>query len=91
MEIKVGFRFNKLTGEVELDVEQDSALPVVEHERSHDRLAAEIGALLERFPQVSEVLPGTEVVTEPGEDATEAAGVAEPEQEPERPALEEER
>ncbi len=59
MDVKLRFRFNKLTGEVEhFDVDQDSTLPNAEHEREHDRVAAELGALLERFPRVTEVLPG---------------------------------
>lgn len=55
MDIKVRFRFNKLTGEIEeFVVDQDSQLGDAEHNREHDRLAAEIGGLLERLPRIEE-------------------------------------
>ena len=55
MDVKVRFRFNKLTGEVELfEVDQDSGLPNEEHNRSHDRLASELGALLDAHPRILE-------------------------------------
>ena len=66
MDVKVRFRFNKLSGQVEtFEIDQDSTLPMVEHEREHDRVAAEIGALLERLPRVTAVLPGAGVVEAP--------------------------
>lgn len=58
METKVKFRFNKRTGEVELLLDQVSTLPSSEHDAEHDRIAAEIGRVLERLPRVTEVLPG---------------------------------
>lgn len=78
MEAKIRFRFNTLTGEVEaFEVEQASALPAAEHERRHDQLAAEVGAVLELHPRVTE-LPATAAPqgTEPSapEDEAQAAG-----------------
>ncbi len=75
MDVKVRFRFNKQSGEVEhFEVDQDSTLPSVEHEREHDRLAAEIGALLERLPRVTELLPGAGALeTTEGETPAAAA------------------
>ncbi len=92
MDVKVRFRFNKLSGEVErFEVEQDSSLPYVEHEREHDRVAAEIGALLERFPRVTE-LPGdapavattSETPQEPTEDEESVTDKSVPEVDRER-------
>ncbi len=92
MDVKVRFRFNKLTGEVEhFEVGQDSGLPYAEHEREHDRVAAEIGALLESYPRVTEILPdahggeapATETASVPVEDEEPATG--EPARETERP------
>lgn len=78
LDIKVKFRFNKLTGEVEeFLVDQDSALPRAEHERAHDRIAAELGRVVERLPRVTEILEGggatlgSEVRTEPPESGEE--------------------
>ncbi len=75
MDVKVRFRFNKLTGEVELfEVDQDSGLPNEEHNRSHDRLASELGALLDAHPRILETT-GTaapiEASTVPAEPASE--------------------
>lgn len=59
MDVKVRFRFNKLTGEVELfEVDQDSGLAMEEHNRTHDRLASELGALLDRHPRILETSAG---------------------------------
>lgn len=63
MDLKVRFRFNTATGEVEVfDVIDDGPmrLPEAEHNREHDRAAAEIGNVLERNPRVDEILPGAE-------------------------------
>ena len=60
MLVKVHFRYNPTTGEVEtfeID-DQASTLPEDEHNREHDRIAAEIGNLIERNPRITEVLPG---------------------------------
>ncbi len=85
MDVKVRSRFNKVSGEVErFEVEQDSRLPYDAHEREHDRVAAEIGALLERFPRVTElpgdgpaVAPTRERPPEPAEDEESVTGVPE--------------
>jgi hypothetical protein len=61
MKVRVKLRFNKLTGEVEEFLVDDQDLPYLpeaEHNREHDRVAAEIGSVLERHPRVTEVLPG---------------------------------
>ena len=61
MEIKVHFRFNKITGEIELfevDDEGPMRLSEAEHNRLHDRIAAEVGNVVERNPRVDEILPG---------------------------------
>ncbi len=61
MDLKVRFRFNKATGEVEFfDVEDEGGqrLPDAEHNRTHDRAAAELGNVIERNPRVIELTPG---------------------------------
>jgi hypothetical protein len=61
MRVRVKLRFNKLTGEVEeflVDDQDLPRLPAAEHNRQHDRIAAEVGGVLERHPAVTEVLPG---------------------------------
>jgi hypothetical protein len=64
MKVNVKFRLNKETGQVEIFEIDDwqSTLPEAEHNREHDRIAAEIGNLVERNPRVVEVLPGTQAV-----------------------------
>lgn len=60
MEVRVRFRFNKATGEVELFEVLDEGimrLPEAEHNRQHDRIAAEVGNVVERDPLVIEVFP----------------------------------
>jgi FtsH ternary system domain X3 len=76
MDVKVRFRFNIATGEVEVfDVIDDGPMRLseAEHNREHDLLAAEVGNVVERNPRVDEVLPGslplwTERVGEPEEE-----------------------
>ncbi len=60
MKVKVLFRFNKQTGEVEEFIvdDVDSRLPEAEHNRQHDRIAAEVGRVVERYPHIDEILPG---------------------------------
>lgn len=55
MPVRVRFRLNKLSGEVEefLVDDQDHMLS----EAEHDRIAAEIGRVLARRPLLHEVLP----------------------------------
>ena len=58
MESRVRFVFNKRTGEVEeFTVEQETVLPGPEHELSHDRLAREVGSVVERTPRITELAP----------------------------------
>lgn len=80
MEVRVRFRFNKVTGEVELFEVLDEGtmrLPEAEHNRQHDRIAAEVGNVIERDPRVTEVFPGAAVpavpVTTPGQPGTDDA------------------
>lgn len=73
MDVRVRFRFNKLTGEVEIfDVEDEGGgrLPDAEHNREHDRIARGLGGLLDRNPRLFELLPGTgaEPLPEPNND-----------------------
>lgn len=66
MEVKVRFRVNKATGEVEIfEVDDlDSTLPEAEHNREHDRIAAELGAVIERRARVTEHSPGVAISEE---------------------------
>ena len=90
MEVKVRFRFNKATGEVEL-FEVDDIGPMVQseadHNRTHDEITAKLGRVLEQNPEFYEVLPGSEPidvegVTEPAEP--EATTEQTPEQDRQR-------
>ncbi len=85
MNVKVKFRFNKLTGEVsEFLVDQDQELPREQHDQSHERIAGELGRLIERFPRVVELsgapAPAVPEETSPtGEEATDQEGTPRPE------------
>jgi hypothetical protein len=61
VKLHIRFRFNQATGEVETFeiADQDPPLPESEHNRRHDAYAADIGRVLERYPLVRELLPGT--------------------------------
>ena len=62
MDVKVTFRFNQITGEVEIFQVTDEGimrLSEAEHNREHDRIAAELGNLIERNPQIMEVFSDT--------------------------------
>src|SRR4051794_15566520 len=51
MEVKVQFRFNKVTGQMEFIVDDvDSRLPEAEHNREHERIATEIGRVIAQNP-----------------------------------------
>ena len=82
MKVRVKLRFNKLTGEVEEFRVDDQDLPYpseAEHNREHDRVAAEIGSVLEPHPRVTEVLPGAPApVPEPAPE-TPATDTVQPE------------
>ncbi len=55
METRVRFTYNKRTGQVEeFSVEQEKTLPQQEHDKGHDRIAAEIGRVVERNPRIVE-------------------------------------
>lgn len=79
MEARVRFVYNKRTGAVEeFTVEQESTLPQADHNLSHDRLAAEIGGVIERTPRITEGQPSHDRDEEPllkpesGEAASQA-------------------
>ncbi len=62
MDVKVTFRFNQITGEVEIFQVTDEGimrLSEAEHNREHDRITAELGNLIERNPQIMEVFSDT--------------------------------
>ena len=70
MDFKIRFKFNSLTGEVELfevDHEGDQVLSEEDHNTQHDNVASELGRLLERFPRISEIESGidTDEITTP--------------------------
>jgi hypothetical protein len=57
MEVRVLFRFNYKTGEVEEFIvdDVDSRLPADEHNRQHEQIATEIGRVIERYPGLIEL------------------------------------
>ncbi|MBD0421490.1 hypothetical protein H0H10_20410 [Streptomyces sp. TRM S81-3] len=60
MRVRVRFRFNTETGEVELfQVDDIGGGSGAGHDAEHDRISAELGAVLARRPDVEEV-PGAE-------------------------------
>lgn len=69
MEVKIKFRFNKITGEVEVfDVEDTGTMQLseAEHNKEHDRIASSLGQVVERNPQVIELPSGSAtVLTDP--------------------------
>ena len=74
MKVRVKLRFNKLTGEVEeflVDDQDSQRLPEAEHNREHDRVAAAIGGVIERYPRVTEVAPGGPAPVQPAEPIVE--------------------
>jgi len=66
MDLHVRFHFDKNSQAVEFLVEAEGdGLPEDLHNQQHDRLAAELGRLLERLPQVTEVPPGLAATPRP--------------------------
>ncbi|MBX7548349.1 hypothetical protein [Streptomyces sp. NPDC004232] len=67
MRVRVEFRYNAETGEVELFRVDDigRATRVGDHDATHDEIAHGIGRVLDRRPGVEEVVPGREPVPEP--------------------------
>lgn len=58
MRVRVRFRFNTETGEVELfQVDDIGSGSGPEHDAEHDRISAELGQVLARRPDVEEVSP----------------------------------
>lgn len=78
MDVKVRFRFNQITGEVEIFEVTDEGimrLSEAEHNREHDRIAAELGNLIERNPQIMEAFSDTvsvepQTIAEPAQEET---------------------
>lgn len=84
MRVKVRFRFNAVTGEVEsFDVDDMHDGPrLTDHDARHDRAAADVARVVEANALIEEVAPGTLPVTTA---VTPAAPEAEtPTAEPER-------
>jgi FtsH ternary system domain X3 len=65
MRVKVRFRFNSVTGEVEaFDVDDMREGPrVADHDARHERAAADVARIVEANALIEEVAPGTEPVT----------------------------
>jgi hypothetical protein len=65
MRVKVRFRFNSVTGEVEaFDVDDLHDGPrLADHEARHDRAAADVARIVEANALIEEVAPGTEPIT----------------------------
>lgn len=62
MRLRVRFRFNAETGEVEtfLVEDIDGRAPAADHDARHDRAAADVGRVVERHALVEQVPAGTE-------------------------------
>jgi hypothetical protein len=65
MRVKVRFRFNSVTGEVEaFEVDDMRDGPrLADHDARHDRAAAEVARIIEANALIEEVAPGTAPVT----------------------------
>jgi hypothetical protein len=60
MQFRTRIRINKLTGEVDVEIidEGSESLPSDQHNARHDRIAAEVGSVIDRNPRVQELLHG---------------------------------
>jgi FtsH ternary system domain X3 len=68
MRVRVVFRVNAKTGEVEHFVVEDiSTEPEPEHDAVHDALAYQVGKVVERWPAPEQVPPGLVADAEPPE------------------------
>jgi hypothetical protein len=65
MRVKVRFRFNSVTGEVEaFDVDDLHDGPrLADHDARHERAAADVGRVVEANALIEEVAPGTAPIT----------------------------
>jgi hypothetical protein len=65
MRVKVRFRFNALTGEVEaFEVDDMRDGPrLADHDARHEQAAAELASLVEENARIDEVAPGAAAVT----------------------------
>jgi hypothetical protein len=65
MRVKVRFRFNSVTGEVEaFDVDDMRDGPrLADHDARHERAAADVARVIEANALIEEVAPGTGPVT----------------------------
>jgi FtsH ternary system domain X3 len=60
MRVQVRFRVNTKTGEVEQFLIEDIGTEIEpDHDAVHDRIAFEVGKVVERRPAPEQVLPGT--------------------------------
>jgi hypothetical protein len=64
--VRVRFRYNAETGDVETFVVEDlgGAERAVDHDARHDRITADVAGVVERDALIEEVLPGREPVHE---------------------------
>ena len=61
MDFRVRFRFNKTTGEVEIFEVSDEGtrqLDPEHHDRHHDEITGDLARLIDRDPEINEILPG---------------------------------
>ena len=65
MRVRVRFRYNADTGEVETFLVEDLGGDerAVDHDALHDRVTADVARVIERHALIDEVLPGSAPVT----------------------------
>jgi hypothetical protein len=79
MRVRVNFRVNTQTGEVEeFLVEDISTEPEPEHDAVHDRIAYEVGKVVERRPAPQQIIDGAAgdappLTYQPGDEMTQAS------------------
>ncbi|MFG1722652.1 hypothetical protein ACGFII_28900 [Micromonospora chalcea] len=84
MNYRVQVRINKHTGEIEVfQVDDTSVGQRPDHDAAHDEIAQRLGALVERRPEIGEVLPVRGVPSE-AMPRVPVEGEREPETHPER-------
>jgi FtsH ternary system domain X3 len=77
--VRVRFRYNAETGDVETFVVEDlgGAERAADHDARHDRVSADVARVVERDALIEEVLPGREPVHEemlPGREPVRVEG-----------------
>ncbi|MEV1073922.1 hypothetical protein [Micromonospora parva] len=84
MNYRVQIRINKRTGEIEVFQVDDTGVGQrVDHDAAHDEIAQTLGALVERRPEIEEVLPVAGVPFD-AMPRVSVEGESEPETRPER-------